>query len=137
MISEIGSYNYTEIIVSGRNLPPQLTVPRDHFSVYPGYKSGYAFEIGTDATVYITAKVLGPDDHPLSLAAGRAVFLDDSQHEPVTIFTNKRGHLNSEGFKPGRYRLEIASDSFEPIEITIPESATETYDLGVLKLKGK
>jgi outer membrane usher protein len=138
LLPELGSYNFTDISISGRKLPPQLSLPKDHFSVYPVYKSGYVFEIGTDATVYVTAKVFGPDGSPLSLAAGRAVYLTDSSQEPVTLFTNKRGTLNSEGFKPGRYRLELASDTFEPIEVTIPEDVKDNnFDLGNLKVKAK
>ncbi|MGZ3804138.1 MAG: fimbria/pilus outer membrane usher protein [Pseudobdellovibrionaceae bacterium] len=137
LVPEISSYNFTELVVSGRKLPPELSLPKDHFSVYPGYKSGYVFEVGTDATVYITAEILNPEGHPLPLAAGRAIYLDDLNHPEVTIFTNKKGILNSEGFKPGRYRLEIASDTFEPIEITIPESAIDRHDLGILKVKAK
>ncbi|MEZ0391961.1 MAG: SH3 domain-containing protein [Pseudobdellovibrionaceae bacterium] len=137
LLPEIGSYNFTEITISGKKLPPQLAVPRDHFSVYPGYKSGYAFEIGTDATVYLMAKLVDGQGQPLGLAAGTAIYLDDDKQEPVTIFTNKKGVLSSEGFKPGRYRFEVATDVFEPLEITIPESAKDNFDLGTLKLKAK
>ena len=137
LLPELGSYNFTALEVSGRNLPSQLTLPRDHFSVFPSYKSGYAFEVGTDATVYLTGKILAPDGTALSLAAGTAIYLDDTKRAPITIFTNKKGVLRSEGFKAGHYRLEISTESFVPIEITIPESSGESFDMGTVQLKAK
>jgi outer membrane usher protein len=134
---ELSAYGVSSITVSGRNLPPDVTIPKDHFSLYPTYKSGFAYEIGTDANVYISAVFLESNGTPLSLAAGLATYLDDSAAEPVTIFTNKKGLVRSEGFKPGRYRIDIATDVYEPIEITIPKEATDSYDLGTIKLKAK
>lgn len=134
VLPELGSYNGGEVSISARHLPPEMTLPRDHYSIYPKYRSGYAFEAGTDAVVYLTAKVVGPDGKPIALAAGTATLIGQTE-PPITIFTNKSGTLRSEGFKPGRYRIEIASGSFAPIEITIPESAHESFDAGTIQLK--
>ena len=137
LLPEVGSYNYTALEVSGRNLPPQLSLPRDHFSVYPTYKSGYAFEVGTDATVYLTGKILAPDGTPLSLAAGTATYVGGAKTTIVTIFTNKKGVMRSEGFKAGHYKMEISTESFMPFEITIPETNDDHFDMGTIQLKAK
>ena len=135
LLSELSSYNVADVSISSRHLPPQMTLPKDHYSLYPKYKSGFAFEAGTDAVIYLTAKIVGADGAPAALAAGTATCLDQPDDAPVTIFTNKSGTLRSEGFRPGRYRLEIGA--YAPVEIVIPESAQESFDAGTIQLKAE
>jgi outer membrane usher protein len=137
VVPEIGSYNPSVLAVSGKDLPLGMSIPQDHFNLFPSYKNGYGFKLGTDAVIYLKVTVVGPDGKPVEMAAGQADYLSDSSMAPVTVFTNRKGRIQSEGFKSGKYRLSIESDKYEPIEFTIPESAKEEFDLGTLKLKEK
>lgn len=134
---ELSSYNFSSIIVGGKELPSDVTIPKDHFDIYPSYKSGYAFAIGTNATIYLTAHLYLQDGNALNYQSGRAINLDHPDETPIIVFTNRKGVLRSEGFQPGHFRLEIATDTYAPIEFVIPDSAKNDFDLGKLILKLK
>lgn len=130
---ELSSYSLTSIQLGQKNLKTGTALPHDHFLIRPAYRSGYAIAIGSDATVYLTTTLLVEEGKPGSMLAGQAFYLDDTSKEPVTVFTNRAGLLRSEGFRPGRYRLEVPD--YQPIEFTIPESAGETYAMPPIQLK--
>lgn len=133
---EIPSHSLTGLAIDTKTLKPGTAVPRDNFSVKPPYHSGYAIEIGSDAAVYLNTKLVNPDGTPAAMVAGQAYYLKDTSKEPVTIFTNRDGLLRSEGFRPGRYRLEITEGgSYSPVEFEIPESAGAEFKLDAITLK--
>ena len=69
------------------------------------------------------------------MLVGSAVYLNDSKVEPVTVFTNKSGLLRSEGFRTGRFKLEISDDQYEPVEFEIPSSVTDEFEIPSIQLK--
>jgi len=133
---EIPSYSTTPLSIDQKNLKTGTSIPHDHFMIKPPYHGGYAIEIGSDATIYLTLKLEKADGSPADMIAGQAIYLDDTSKEAVTVFTNRSGLLRSEGFRPGHYRIEI-SDEWAPVEFTIPSSAGESYDAGTLRLKAR
>ncbi|MEQ1664107.1 MAG: fimbria/pilus outer membrane usher protein [Bdellovibrionales bacterium] len=135
--SELGSYNISSIVVAGRDLPVGISLPKDHFSIYPTYKSGYSFELGTDANIYLIGLVKLPDGKPASMIAGQAMNVDDPSQPPITLFTSRKGQIRSEGFRTGRFVLEVDTEKYEPLDFAIPESAKEEFDIGVLQLRVK
>lgn len=137
VVPEIVSYNPTTLVIGAKDLPLGVSVPQDHFNLYPRYKSGYAFPLGTDANVYLRIALVDSSGQPLGMESGVATNLDDPTSPPVTVFTSRRGVIQSEGFKAGRYRLEIALDRYKPVEFVIPEESSEEHDLGTLKLDPK
>lgn len=130
---ELSSYSLTGLQLGQKNLKTGTVLPHDHFLIRPTYHSGYAIEIGSDANIYLKTTLIGPDGKPGSMLAGQAIYLDNTAREPVTIFSNRAGLVRSEGFRAGRYRLEISE--FQPVEFTIPESASETYEMPPIQLK--
>lgn len=137
VMPEIASYNPTKLNIIGKDLPLGVSVPQDHFNLYPRYKNGYGFAIGSDANIYLQAALKDSKGESIGMASGIAINLDKPDMAPVTVFTSRKGILQSEGFSRGRYRLEIATDRFQPVEFVLPENAKEEYDLGTLHLKEK
>jgi outer membrane usher protein len=135
VVPELSSYNATSLVVGAKKLPLGVSIPQDHFNLYPKYKSGYGFPLGTDANIYLIANIVDSHGQPVGMASGLATGLDGGAPEPVTIFTTRKGEMRSEGFKAGRYRFEIATDKYEPIEIVVPENAKEEYNIGTIVLK--
>lgn len=133
--SETPSYYNSNFKISQTESQRGVSLPKDHFVVQPTYKSGYAIEIGTTATVYLKTKLLGPEGNPVSMIVARAVYLDDDDIEPVTVFTNRAGLVRSEGFRNGRYRLEFPDGDFESVDFVIPDSAEDDFELPALNLK--
>lgn len=132
---EIPSYHYSNLKLGQEGYKQGVSLPKDHFTVKPIYRSGYAISIGTDATIYLKSKLEEQDGKPVSMIAAQAIYLDDKTVEPVTVFTNRNGLVRSEGFRHGRYKLEFSEGEYEAIEFEIPESASDEYELPVLKLK--
>lgn len=134
---ELSSYSVAPLSISQKDLKIGTAIPRDHFMVRPTYHSGYAIEIGTDAVVYLTAQLNNPKGEPAAMLAAQAVYLDKEGKESVTVFTNRSGLVRSEGFRPGRYRLEFADDDFAPFEFTIPSGTGAQFDLGSVQIKAR
>lgn len=137
--TEVPSYAIINLTLKEKTKTMGVALPRDNFSVRPGYRAGYSITIGTDATVYLLTKLLNQDGSPVAMVAGNAHLMDGSERDTkfasVTIFTNRSGDIRSEGFKPGRYQLEIVDSDYELIEFEIPASTTQEYNMPPLTLK--
>lgn len=135
--SELPSYTVSDIELKSKVNKLGISLPRDHFTLKPKYRSGYAVIIGTEATVYLKSKLIIQNSEGASMLSGRAVYLDDKNVEPVAVFTNRKGLLRSEGFRRGRYRLEVSSEdlNYEPVEFLIPEDAPDEFELAPIQLK--
>jgi protocatechuate 3,4-dioxygenase beta subunit len=65
-----------------------------------------------------------------ALPAGAAGTLGGAQ----TAVTDGRGRFALEGLLPGRYRLEVARDGYQPLDVEATVAAGERRDLGALTL---
>lgn len=137
VLAELTSYFYSGNNISLRENQSAVAIPEDNFYVKPTFRSGYQIDIGTDATVYLTTKFIQEDGSPAAMVAAQAVYLDDPKVESVTVFTNRLGQVRSEGFRPGRYRLDFGEFEFESIEFEIPETAEENFEISEIKLKAR
>lgn len=133
--AELPSYYISDLNLDTLDSKATITLPVDHFVVKPNYKSGYVVDVGTNATVYLKTKLIREDGAAASMVSAYAINLDDSNIEPITIFTNRTGQVRSEGFRPGKYRLDFPGLEYEPTNFEIPDSASDEYDMPPLKLK--
>jgi hypothetical protein len=81
--------------------------------------------------------LITPEGKPIEPAAGLAYYLDKLDEPAIPIFTNRKGQIRSEGFRPGKYRLEMDIEHYAPFEITIGPSQNNEVDLGTVQLKAK
>lgn len=132
---EIPSYHYSNLTLGQEASKLGVALPKDHFTVQPIYRSGYAISIGTDAAIYLKTKLEDQDGKPASMVVAQAIYLDDNAVEPVTVFTNRAGLLRSEGFRHGRYKLEFSEGDYDDVSFEIPDTAQDEYELPVIKLK--
>lgn len=133
--SDLPSYSTTVLTLGQKNLKQTSSLPQDHFTLKPKLHSGYLIPIGSDATVYLKTKLLNVDGTPVSMIAAQAYYLNDKSKEPVMLFTNRNGLVRSEGFRKGRYRLEISDSEYEPTEFEIPDNVSDEYNMPNLILK--
>ena len=78
------------------------------YRVFPGYRSGYAIRVGTEAFVTAMGTFLIAPDQPVSLAGGRVKLLDleeGENPEPLPFFTNSAGRFAIAALLPGRRYL--------------------------------
>jgi len=84
--------------------------------------------------VIITGLLTTAEGQPVPLQAGEVVALGDSTWKPLTAFTDRSGHFNVEGLKPGAYELRLFADPNAVLRFEIPKGKTGEHALGALKL---
>lgn len=123
VIPDIASYQENQFTLGTGKFDPGILVDQDHFKLLPTYKSGYSIEIGTDATIRISAKLLNEDNSPISREPGAIHSLTDPTSEPIVFFTGTKGKITVDRLKPGKYELRLFKESWEayPFEV-LPDS---------------
>jgi outer membrane usher protein len=117
------------------DLPVGYDLGSGDFALKPSLYSGYKLTVGSDATYTVLAQVTR-DGEPLSLISGKFYSLDHPEDEPVQGFTNRSGRLAATGLRPGRYRLELATDPVFTTEIVIPKGDDNLVKLGDIRIVG-
>lgn len=103
--------------------------------VRPGYRSGYAIEVGSAKFVSALGRLVGNGSRPVALMSGRVRPVDDPAAEPELFFTNSVGRFAVQNLEPGkRYRVELYSSPALTFEFTVPVDNEGLLDLEVLTL---
>ena len=103
--------------------------------VRPGYRSGYAIEVGSENFVSALGRLVGNQDRPVALVSGRVFSLDEPDAEPDLFFTNSVGRFAVQNLAPGRrYRVDVFSSPGVSFEFTVPEDNEGLLDLQVLRV---
>ncbi len=101
--------------------------------VRPGYRSGYAIEVGSAKFVSALGRLVGNSNRSLALMSGRVRSIDDPTAEPELFFTNSVGRFAIQNLEPGkRYRIELFSTPAFALDFTVPENNEGLLDLEVL-----
>ncbi len=135
----LGSYSTQSVQYDVEDPPTGYDIGSGIYRVYPGYKSGYAARIGTDA--FVTAMgtlVLGPDK-PVSLIGGRVTLLDVEEGDdpkPIPFFTNSIGRFAIANLLPARrYLVETYGPNGtidKSFEFTVSEDTDGLENLGTV-----
>jgi len=105
--------------------------------VRPGYKSGYAIRVGTDAFVSALGTLLHHNGQPVVLAGGRITAVGRPDLEPVPFFTNSGGRFGISGLRPGiRYHVDMYTPhgAVTAFEFMVPQDTTGLVDLRAVTL---
>ncbi|MHC5614681.1 MAG: hypothetical protein ACYTXA_27785 [Nostoc sp.] len=78
--------------------------------------------------------MLDANGEPVAFQAAQVKSLSDPNWQPVTLFTNKVGKFALQGFKPGKYELQMNNNQQNVIRFEIPPKQTGIYDIGTLKI---
>jgi outer membrane usher protein len=135
VVPDINAYGHTFLYYNVDDLPVGYDLGSGDFALKPSLYSGYKLTVGSDATYTVLAQVTR-DGEPLSLISGKFYSLDHPEDEPVPGFTNRSGRLAATGLRPGRYRLELATDPVFTTEIVIPKGDDNLVKLGDIRIVG-
>ena len=154
ILPSLSSYHYEPVNLDTSRLAPGFQLGEENFVVFPTFKSGIAVTVGTDATIFVTGKLVDRKGHPLTLLAGeiwpsKSISENTSKNtsenatgelklmEPIVFFTNRKGDFRVEGLNPGRFKIRLFDDSWQDFELVIPEGEAGIISVGTLTLVRK
>ncbi|GGE03572.1 hypothetical protein GCM10011515_23950 [Tsuneonella deserti] len=125
----LSSYAERTVPVDIENAPAGTDIGQGTFRLFPGYRSGYMLEVGSDYNVTALGTMLNADGEPVALVSGSAREIAHPERAPVIVFTNRQGRFGAAGLAPGKWRVEMLD---EARSVYIIDVAPETQ--GVLRL---
>jgi outer membrane usher protein len=130
----LGSYTNDSIFYDVLDAPAGYDIGDGVIRVYPHYRSGFAFEIGSAAFVSAVGNVTGVGADgpvPLALVGGRVTMIDGPDGaEPTPFFTNTVGRFAIQGLEPGRrYRVELFTHPRSGFDFVVPADNDGLLDL--------
>lgn len=102
------------------NLPPGYDLGSANANVSPGYRSGFAQQVGSGFTVTVIGKLVNEYDELLSTTPGVARLMDKANSPEVELFSNRSGRFGAQGLSAGRWLITMD---------TTPRSLTYTLDI--------
>ena len=136
LVPSVNAYNTQRLIYDVADLPTGYDLGAGAFTLQPTYRSGYALEVGSAATVTVMGTLEDESGEPVSLLAGQAFNKDDDDFEPVVMFTNRVGRFAISGLKPGSYELKLNTKDEKVIEFDVPEETVGLHRVGKLVVSG-
>jgi outer membrane usher protein len=103
--------------------------------IRPGAASGYLWTIGSAASNTVLGRILRADGTPAQLLSGTLRPISGGEAVAVPFFTNRTGRMAASGVAPGRYSVIIAGTTRPVGEITVPENADGTINIGELRIQ--
>ncbi len=126
----LSSYSERVVTVDAVGAPAGVDIGQGSFKLFPGYRSGYVLEVGSDYHVTAMGTMLDIDGQPIALVSGKATELAHPNRPAVTMFTNRQGRFGATGLAPGQWRIEMLDQKKSVYLITIPEDADGVVRLG-------
>jgi outer membrane usher protein len=130
VVTGLGAYSAQTLPVDVPDLPPGYSLGTGGFDLSPGYRSGYALEVGSAYSVTLLGTLLDAAGAPLSLASGSA----SKDGHQVTLFTNQKGRFSADGLAPGEWAIEMGTEE-GPLNyrVTVPEDTQGLFKAGELR----
>lgn len=126
----LGSYVNQSLRYDVVDAPAGYDIGEGILRLRPTYKSGYAYEVGTDAYVSALGTLVGDGEVPLALVSGRLRPANEPDATPVPFFTNTVGRFAMQGLRPGvRYRVELLTDPRQTFEFEVPADSDGLLNL--------
>ncbi len=131
--NNLSAYAERTITVDVPNAPQGYDLGSGSYRLFPGHRSGYVLEVGSDYSITAIGRLVSAEGEPVALLAGRAIEVARPEREPVTVFTNRDGRFGASGLRPGRWRIEMPTDPDSVFILDIPANAVGAVRTGDLK----
>ncbi len=130
----LASYAPTSITVEAPDAPPG-SEPGDYLrTLAPGYRSGVAVKVGTQATIYAEGYLLTGEGKAVPFLPGEARPEGDPQAGPITFFTDENGQFQIYGLAPGSWEIRFGGDEPFTAIFSLPADAQGLYEVGSFRL---
>lgn len=133
VVPDLPAYSEQLLSYDVTDLPPGYDLGEGMFALNPGYKQGYALEVGSDAIITVMGSLIDKQTgEPISLLAGKAISQTDKNFEVLDFFTNRSGRFAISGLKPGSYLLKLNSKKERIYQLVIKDDSKALLRLGKL-----
>jgi outer membrane usher protein FimD/PapC len=136
LVSAGPAYQPNQVSVEVDKLPQGYDAGPGQYDVFPGLASGYAIEVGSDASHIVRGIALNEAGEPLALLGGEIRSLDDKDAKPKLVFTNSKGRFVTEGLAPGKYQMLLGAEGKISIPLEVPKDAKGIVDVGEIRAPG-
>jgi outer membrane usher protein len=132
LITDVPAYLPGSMSVDVADLPIGYSLGSGVFETYAPYKSGYAIEVGSAASISAYGTLVDDDGAPIALLTGIATN-DKRPGHTVHVFTNAQGRFGAEGLTPGRWTIDMHTEG-APTQfvLNIPDDGSQLIKTGVL-----
>jgi outer membrane usher protein len=131
--TNLSAYAERTITVDATSAPPGYDLGSGSFRVFPPYRAGYKFVVGSDYSITAIGRLLDADGAPLVLISGQAVEVAKSDQPPIVLFTNRDGRFGASGLRPGQWRIEMGTTPPTVYQLDVPAAAEGFVKTGDLK----
>jgi outer membrane usher protein len=132
LVTNVSPFLLNRIDFEVDDLPPGYDLGEGLFDLNPKHRSGYALKVGSDYTVTAIGTLVGAGGEPVALLTGSA---REAAHpeKAVELFTNREGRFSAAGLAPGKWLIEIATDTPLRYELEVPVEAVGLHRAGELR----
>jgi outer membrane usher protein len=138
VIPNVSPYYLKKIHLEALDPPLGSNDERTDFTIYPGYKSGYVFYLGSKSTIIALGTLLLEADKPAEYQSFQAIPLDGDSRDPISGFTNKVGKFQLTRMQPGKYRIEMyVEEKLYTTTLNLPKKSNGITTVGALLMSLK
>jgi outer membrane usher protein len=128
--SRLSAFSPRRLVYSVPDAPAGYDIGTGEVIVSPLYRSGYRVVIGSDYTLTVLGRLMGPNGEPRALVAGELREQDGPGREPVLLLTNREGVFGVSGLRPGAWVLTFPGDETTSYLLTVPGSGESIVRIG-------
>lgn len=130
IMPSLSSYAERTVAVDVPDAPAGTDIGQGTFRVYPPYRSGFRFIVGSDYAVTVIGNMVDVDGEPVALVSGSASELAHPERPPVILFTNRLGRFGITGLASGRWQVQMDDAKKSSFVIDVPEKAEGIFKVG-------
>ncbi len=131
LIPSISPYSLNRVNFDVADLPAGYNLGDGHFDLQPGYRSGYALNVGSAYTVTAIGTLVDNRGEPIALLPGMATEAANPG-KVIELFTNRAGRFAAQGLAPGQWLIELAGTPPQRFELVIPDESIGLVRAGAL-----
>ncbi len=135
VVTDVPAYWPTSIPIDVADLPLGYSLGAGAFDLRASYRAGYLLEVGSAYSVSVVGLLVDADGGPIALSSGTARSVENPA-KMIAVFTNGAGKFGAEGMAPGRWIIEMATDTPLSFSLVIPKDAQGLIKAGTLKPTG-
>lgn len=130
VLSSLSPYQWKRVSVHVPDAPLGADLESSASMLYPTYKSGTLYLVGSKATLIAGGTLLDQEGEPIGLKMGRLVSLDNPEEAPISFSTNRSGKFRAQGLYPGSFAIYLSLSRPPIATIQIPSGVVGYHILG-------